>query len=154
MLAVPLAFDLDGTLFDNENVVWQCYLKAGITPPEDFWGKPAKEWLNNDKLHRLKQEFYLKEIRYLRPTPLLKLFYQHGGIILTGASYEAARAICDTWLLCPFELHHSLTLQDKLRILQGCRAGLYFDDRPKVAERVEKETQWQVMLPSSFRLRE
>lgn len=153
MLAIPLVFDLDGTLFDNENIVWQCYQRAGAEPPKDFWGQTAAEWLNDPEVHMRKNEYYFQEIPYLRPTPFLKLFYRHGGTILTGASLAAAKAICETWLLRPSHLFCEQTTQDKIDyLIESEEPGLYLEDLEHVAKRVEEETLWQVMQPSSSRL--
>lgn len=38
-------FDMDGCLFDTQELIREAYKRAGVTPPPDFWGKTAREWV-------------------------------------------------------------------------------------------------------------
>jgi len=152
VFASPLAFDLDGTLFDNRDVIFHCYEEAGIIPPENFWGQPAREWLDNEEIHEKKNQLYLQRVHLLTPLPPLRLLYRHGGIILTGASYPAVRAIMDIWMLRPEKVFCQQSLGDKIAALNAQPVpGIYIEDQPEIAEIIQRETQWTVVLQSSAR---
>ena len=51
-------FDLDGTLVNTRLAVKEAYRQVGIEMPDDAWGKPWTEWLNNKFAHDAKAKIY------------------------------------------------------------------------------------------------
>jgi len=142
-----LAFDLDGTLVDSRDAVLKSYRAAGVEPPKDFWGKPWREWLADKKAHDHKNlEFgkidTLKTVRRLRT---MDLFQQDHSLVLTGASFEAARAVLAFYDLRPKSLFTELNVQAKVDTLKALEPGIYFDDDKAVCDAVKEGTRWTVM---------
>tara|TARA_R110000824_G_scaffold58288_1_gene157709 strand:- start:3433 stop:3933 length:501 start_codon:yes stop_codon:yes gene_type:complete len=89
-------FDLDGTLVNTRLAVKEAYRQVGIEMPDDAWGKPWTEWLNNKFAHDAKAKIYpdvLKE--FAEPLPLYRYVQQTQAPVITGASRDAVRAIND-----------------------------------------------------------
>lgn len=156
------AFDLDGTLVDTKELIIASYKRVGVTPPEDFFGKPWQEWLDDEEKHRQKNEVYIAMIpKHLKPLPLLSLFQRlivddgPGGIkyaptILTAASQIAALAILQHLKLeCAiYNLHAGLTLQMKinwmnLKSSQG-EDGIMFEDNIHTVKAMRSNTRWTI----------
>ena len=130
------AFDLDGTLADTYIAVLRSYQAAGVEPPSDFFGKPWRNWLQDDAAHRLKNELYLADyVRLVKPMPMAELFKQVGGVVLTGASAVAADAVLRELGLRPDGLHAGLTPEQKAALLTDLAPeGIYFDDSQRAIE--------------------
>ena len=79
-------FDLDGTLALTKPAVEQSYIRAGVMPPPGYWGKPWREWLDDELAHARKNAIY-EEIanELILPLPFAKKCRdnQRNSIILT-----------------------------------------------------------------------
>lgn len=152
MRSCLLAFDIDGTLFDTQHAVQRAYECAGAPMDKWQWGRPATEWLLDaegnflEDVHRAKNYFYAYEVEKLCPLPAFWLFRRQGGLILTGASQEAAEAILRYWNLNPVILTAGATLKQKISCLQQYPAGIYYDDDDDAARHIEEETRWKVVI--------
>jgi len=86
-------FDMDGTIVDTHRALRMCYRKAGITMPEDAFGKRWQEWCPED-IHREKIRLYPNFLReYVRILPAADLLRLTRGAVLTGASHQAVNAV-------------------------------------------------------------
>jgi hypothetical protein len=141
------AFDLDGTLADTREAVTIAYRSVGVEPPPDFFGKPWREWLTDAALHEAKNQVY-REIapHYIKPTPLVKLFKLTGGMIITGASAEAANVVLRALHLSrPRYLYTQLNMQDKANVLNlHGEEGIVFEDSITIADYLKEKTRWTV----------
>lgn len=150
---MQFAYDLDGTLVDSREAVVQAYRRAGLEPPPDFWGRTAKEWNCPAEVHRRKNALYPDTLaRFGRRLPLADLYDLTGGVVLTGASYEAALAAM--WFLGMTvrldRVFASCTLEVKLETLRRLGGpGLYFDDDPTTCARVREIPGWQALHAQS-----
>lgn len=138
-------FDLDGTLFDTEQLVRRAYLAAGVNMPDDAWGKPAREWLPALKgplwpnYHVRKNEIYnrmLIESPPQRTTAARAMVdLSTGGCetyLLTGASRPAVNLLMHGFQPYHFKtLGVGCTLDEKLhrvRVVGDPRQTVYVDD--------------------------
>lgn len=125
----------------------EAYRRVGVEPPEDFFSKTWREWLNDPKLHKRKNEEYLGLVGHMvRPTQLVKLFKLTGGIIITGASQVAATAVIDAINISPTSTFCELTTQGKARVLNALGPGIVFEDSVSVANYLKENTKWKVCL--------
>lgn len=141
------AFDLDDTLADTRPAIELAYTQAGCKPPVGFWGHPREAWLHDTEVYRRKQLIYPTLIkRMVKPLPLVALFKEVGGIILTGASRESATAVIHHLDLQPLEMYCSMTAEKKaLRLNEYGKTGIYFDDYLPTCKIIEEKTSWQVV---------
>lgn len=145
-----LAFDLDGTLADTRRAVEQAYVLAGVCPPEDWWGRPWREWLRDEVAHARKNVIY-QEIapQLITATKLADLCRtnQRKSVVLTGASRPAAEIVLATLAISPVELVCEMSSRDKVeRLKRYVVAGTYYDDDPATIKLVKKETKWKTVL--------
>jgi hypothetical protein len=107
-----ISFDLDGTLVDTVDMNRQCYIIAGVNPPDDFFGRPWQEWLpavcmqqgkNINVVRARKRQAYAQwvaqhGVRRLAPSFLINEMVKRNSIVsvITGASAENA------WLMLDF----------------------------------------------------
>lgn len=144
------AFDLDGTLVDNKKAVKRSYEKAGVTPPEDFWGKPSKEWLRDPSATYRKNRIYTEIAPLLNiPLPTLDIYLaNYPSPIITGASQDGAVTTLKSCLV-PFDptlLYTGCTAEDKADILNNLsEKGTYYDDRKLVVEFLRENTSWRIV---------
>lgn len=149
---MQFVFDLDGTLLDTEEAVRKAYIMAGVTPPANFFGRPAWEWMKdtplNRELHKQKNRHYKETTwRMVTALPMLELFDRTKGIILTGASQEAARMLCEKFNIQPSKLLTCLSVKDKINWLNKQEEpGIYFDDDHIACETMLRNTRWMVCL--------
>lgn len=140
-----LAFDLDGTLVDSYNAVLASYKAAGVVPPAGFWGKPWREWLDDETAHERKNVAFVSQgIHQTRALPLIRLFQNNDSLVLTGASPMAAKFMLSYYGLRPAELFCSLNQVGKIDVLKTFTPGIYFDDDEETCLRVQDETSWTV----------
>lgn len=146
---VFMAFDLDGTLLDNERALREAYRAAGV---HDYApdGLPVGTRCTPEQ-HSLKQALYPQMLRdYARPGPALPLWdalRSASGVqaaVLTGASERSARDALAYLGENPAGvlLYHGATHVDKAHILQLWQASnphgraIYVDACSTTAERV------------------
>lgn len=144
------AFDLDGTLADTKEAVLRSYRAAGVEPPPDFWGRPSKEWLQDNLAHRRKNELYKQLAPLLiKIMPAFEIAKQNekNCIVMTGASRSAAEVVLKSIGLKPVELHCGLTATEKVEILNKRQdPGIYYDDDLSTIVMVQEETSWETVL--------
>lgn len=140
------AYDLDGTLADTRQAVLLSYRAVGVEPPPDFFGKPWREWLNDEDLHRRKNEVYAEYVRtHVKPTRLVDTFKKTGGFIITGASYRAAHMVMSSIGIELAFVYSELTMHDKATILNMFDApGIVFEDSQSIADHLRENTSWTV----------
>jgi hypothetical protein len=144
MRSCVTVFDCDGVIVDSRDAVFKAYVEAGVTPPDDFWGKPVTEWMPNTpegvKAHRVKNEIYVSMIRD-GEVPLLTgghaLRWLQGRIptiIMTSASKAAVNAIVDHYSLRPTRIHYGMTGHDRWAMAQAWKdisvRPIVIDDQP------------------------
>jgi hypothetical protein len=152
------AYDLDGTLAHTRDAVVTAYRRVGVEPPSDFFGKTWAEWLPNlvgsivgaRRIHDAKNVEYLQIVRdgLIAPTRIRDLALTTGGVIVTGASSEAAHAVKEAIGLGEFQVFAELTLDGKIRTLNKLSrdGGIVFEDSPDAVLRIRKETRWTACL--------
>lgn len=141
------AYDLDGTLADTRRAVVEAYRAVGVEPPENFFGKPWREWLTDSALHDRKNAIYPQYVRkYVRPTHLVDTFKATGGLIITGASNEAARIVLDSiGLEDAIMVFSELSMQGKANLLNGLsEEGVVFEDSEIISAYLKENTKWTV----------
>jgi phosphoglycolate phosphatase-like HAD superfamily hydrolase len=150
------AFDLDGTLVDTRKVIRDAYTHAGHPPPEDFFGKTFAEWFKGDaieaqRVHSLKQQYYMEHAKEVRPLPLMSLFtaLAIGGRaprIFTGASYNALQILAYHFpIIAQVEWLCSLTLEAKIRTMNESNVpGIMFEDNAAAAVLMRASTEWTI----------
>ena len=152
MLAI---FDLDGTIAHTEPLVREAYKRAHAPMPADAWGQHWSTWCDAEA-HERKTRIYLKLLANhgVDMGPLgelyVKLATERKQIvgILTGASAQAAGAVIDALNLpAPQYLMTGRTFIQKKEYLRCHEAGIYFEDDPKVAEHLRRETKWLILEP-------
>lgn len=143
---VRFAWDLDGTLIMTRDANWYAYLHLGVTPPADFHIRPWQEWCTQS-IHDQKGDIigsYLR--RYARPTPMLQIFRQTGGVILTNASRPVIRHLTGMFdELRNAEIHSGLRPEQKIEWLRNNEPGVYFDDSESTVQMVRERTRWSAI---------
>lgn len=84
----------------------------------------------------------------VRPTDMVELFEQVGGIIITGASDDAATLVLNRLNLArmPERLFTGLNTEGKADILNRYGGGIVFEDSINVAKYLKENTTWTVNL--------
>ena len=131
-----LAFDLDETLLDSRKAVYEAYHHVGVEMPLDAWGKPWRNWLDDEDAHDAKNYVYPEFLqKFGRPLPLRDLCVANpSSLILTGASKEGASRSLEFLGLDVLDnrFFHSLSRSKKIETLRKITwsqgKGLYFDD--------------------------
>lgn len=147
------AYDLDGTLAHTREAVLEAYRAAGVEPPPDFFGKPWREWLQDEEVHRLKNAYYAQFCtKHIKPTRLVDLYYRTGGIVITGASREAAEVVMTTIGINPEIVSCELSMVQKAEYLNNftrltkTEPGIVFEDSINIANYLKEHTTWTVCL--------
>lgn len=157
------AFDLDGVLIDSEDLVRECYEKAGANPPPDFFGKTFKEWALVDgmplselnKIHAKKTELYFEAIKQgrLKAGPMMDLYQKikdnETTHIMTGASYQTCTVMVQHFNLRPAaRVHCSHSLEMKIAAMnrEAPQGGVMFEDITAHYYEMLKATKWTVCL--------
>jgi hypothetical protein len=147
------AYDLDGTLAYTREAVLTAYRAAGVEPPSDFFGKPWREWLQDEEIHRLKNAYYAQFCaKHIIPTKILDLYQRTGGMIITGASREAAEVVMTAIGINPEIVCCELSKTQKVEYLNdfvrltGTAPGIVFEDSPAIAKHLKEFTEWTVCL--------
>jgi hypothetical protein len=143
-------FDLDGTLIDSRDAVYQAYLDVGAHPPPDFFTKPWRSWMRNEAAHTAKNLRYIELIKQgaVKALPLSEVYkglHQCDRVILTGASRvatsEVIMRVLDDWpkiLLC------EMTIAMKIDWMNDNERGIIFEDQLAHAHKMKQETQWTI----------
>lgn len=142
LLRPLIAFDLDGTIVDNEAAVRQAYHDVGVKMPQNAWGRPWQDWLAEPMDHHRKNVRYMELIRAgaVRPTTVAEfiMHYNIRAVILTGASAEAAAAVLEETLpRSSYEFGGtSMTQSDKTEYLEEhFEIKRYVDDDKNFVEK-------------------
>lgn len=98
-----IILDIDGVLFDTEEVVRAAYAEAGAEVPPGQWGKPWATWLidfcSGDEemargIHERKTKLYIENIGKVKPLPPARLLLDEqiapGNIRLLTAANRTA----------------------------------------------------------------
>jgi hypothetical protein len=144
-----LVFDLDGTLVDTRAAVEAAYSAVGVRMPSNAWGKPWKEWLKDEELHRRKNAVYpIALALYAKRLPLMEHCLRANARVITGASREAVRGIKRILEPRLRVVLHGASLAEKIAWL-SCfpQPGVYVDDSAEANARVALETGWRTLLP-------
>jgi hypothetical protein len=146
---VRVAWDLDGTLVLTREANMAAYRRIGVEPPEDFHLRQWREWCEPRK-HQEKGTHIAYYLRRLgRPTPLLGVFGQIGGRILTSASPPVVAALREQFPeLRKAQIDSELDRAAKIRLLLRSSPGLYLDDSIETVEMVRRETPWRAAVVS------
>ena len=146
-------FDLDGTLFDTKQAVFEAYKAAGVIMPDDAWGKPWHQWLDDETIRQKKQKIYPEYVeKHAKALPLWDMFREMqdakmNPIILTGAGSAAVWALMNRYpdLLIP-TIRYELTIEDKISHMGMFDEGIYFDDSSEaVTIMKERLPKWQIV---------
>lgn len=142
-------FDLDGTLVDTRKAVEEAYHLAGVHMPPEMWGRPWQQWLNNARVHSLKNKLYHQTLRqYGVKLPLLEVALQLDAPVLTGASSAAVRTIMQRWASgLNIALVEATPLMKAVWLNQH-EPGTYVDDSEHTRAVIREKTQWRVMTPT------
>ncbi len=136
-----LVFDLDGVIVNTRLAVEAAYHTAGIKMPPDAWGRPWREWCDNDT-HRKKNLAYPTVLReHGHPGPLMWLIVKLRGeaLVLTGASPDAVNIIRRTFDIDFKVLGYEQTREqkyEKLSALARNQQVVYFDDDRRVVNNI------------------
>lgn len=149
------AYDLDGVLADTKEFVLACYRSAGTEPPPDFWGKTFNEWSGDKELHRRKNDFLEVHKHLIKPLPMLSVYKNTGGIILTGASPEAARIVCGCVGISRPRGYTRMTVKQKAEYLNKlspvqCSENIMFEDMEENVKYLRENTNWKIVHVSQF----
>lgn len=156
-----LVFDLDGTIIDTKQAVYAAYASVGVQMPEDAWGKPWYEWLDDSDAHRRKAEVYHEFIPgYSRPLPLLDIALEEQVPIITGASSNAVASIKQHYgdlnvvrSGCSLEDKGAMldNLQFEVVFQYGHHKCIYVDDCERTRAYLQKErTTWEILSPQVY----
>lgn len=157
---VFIFFDLDGVLIDAWNLIYDSYVKAGVTPPNDFHEVDGKVWMRKlyphltdddvEQVYRKKNVGYVLGLlagRYdrLPPLKLARRLHMIGCQVgvLTAAPYGTVHALKTsqprTWS-CFTPTYDSVRAYDKHRVLEligvtlpDTTIKLYVDDQDRAA---------------------
>ena len=146
-----LAFDLDDCLVATSEANRLAYLDAGVVIPQEARYMPGRSWgVSEESLRRkvARYPYHLK--RSGRLLPAGELFQTTGGTILTGASMESAKIVCEMFDLRPMQIIGGLTPDDKIEWFWASRPGAYFDDWAWMVSNVMENTRWQAVNVSSL----
>lgn len=140
---MKFVFDMDGTLVDSMKAVKEAYKLAGVKWVPEYWGKTAEEWGCPPEVHEDKKRLYPTCLRRLgRRLQAADLLEVVDGVVLTGASEEAAHAVMEM-LGTQFPLLGAgASLPVKLRILKDIAKDerlFYVDDDRDFGLRVLEE---------------
>lgn len=139
-------FDLDGTLVDTAHAVKCAYQSVGCEPPDNFFGRPWREWLSNKDMHDRKNHVYPRMLdQYASELPALKLFRMlpNPGI-LTGASANAATVVLLKFNIMTDLIGCEMTLADKIQLLNALPPGIMFEDDNKAVTEMRIKTKWTI----------
>jgi len=145
---MKLVWDLDGTIVDTKAANEWAYESLGVKPPKDFYERHWSEW-TDESVHQRKGWITAHYIRMLgKPGPVMQLWINNGGTILTSASEATVNAVRDTFpVLGSADIRWGKTLQDKIDWLNGQEEpGCYFDDSLRTIQRVREDTKWTAIL--------
>ena len=127
----------------------------GVVVPHGFYKVPWREWLPQtvggdvieaSKIHDAKNAMYVARMAELEIYPLMDVARKTGGIILTGASYEAASAVVAAFGLLHLSLRSELNLDGKIELLNATSDhGVYFDDDVDACLEMRRKTSWQIV---------
>lgn len=142
-MSYVMVFDFDDVIVDSRDAVRESYEMVGVSPPDDFWGRSADEWLlelcdgdtelMNDT-HDRKNKVYASLVAEDR-VPLLpggealKWFRKHTDIdvvILTAASFDAVKTVND---------YHKLTVNSIVFGRAGAARGHHIDSMLAMGKR-------------------
>lgn len=149
-------FDLDGVLVDTRDAVRMAYREAGVTMPDDAWGKPWREWLDDPQVHANKNRHYADMLRqHATALPLLDYAEEHRIPIITGASREATRAINIVYGVHLNVIEWSCSLEKKVSLIKAMRdsdqTGIYVDDNVEACQTItEVVPDWRAITPYLF----
>lgn len=146
-------FDLDGCLVDTQALLREAYIRSGVTPPLDFFGRPAKDWLpqadpgakswkysrrnKNNWYELLAREHGVKLLPAGECAVILREHLSSQGIdttsrflVITGASKAGAQTALQysglSWMTV---LQMECNKQDKVKALLALPPGtVYVDD--------------------------
>lgn len=135
-----VVFDLDGVLFDTNEIVRAGYLLGGAQPPDDVLGSFGQTFPGRDRARPVKNAYYLEHVGEAPMLPAFdvasRLYFAHGHSvrILTSAPHGTIEAVRRTiqrpW---PFTLCvEGMTWPGKReRLASWARAqgGVYVDDQ-------------------------
>lgn len=148
------AFDLDGTLIDNEQAVRIAYARAGVTMPERAWGSPVGAWCTPEQ-HQMKQRIYFECLQeHAKPGPALALWNflmlrsYDSVAILTGASFESAQdSMISVGIPWMYLAVHGASVQDKAKWIKDQKdTVVYIDADAEHAYAVKGEADCRILI--------
>lgn len=146
-----IAFDVDGVIIDSRELVTSCYAQVGVDIPDDAWGRPWHEWLDDGELHARKTQLYVEAIEdglatWLDGRDIVAYYLRKGSPVcfVTGASFRAFEII---WRMSglrsvamsasnPVRWQVACTMQDKVDTLKQWGANVYMDDIEDAGQRI------------------
>lgn len=141
-MACNIAYDLDGTLILTRQANLRAYRVVGADPPEDFHTRPWQTWTTKG-VHDAKNSIVDKFLREMAvATPLLGIYTQTGGSILTNASETVVEVLRGMFPGLYGARIYRMTPDEKLDWMRARDPGFYFDDNVELIARVNRETRW------------
>lgn len=142
-----VAFDLDGVIIDTMELVRECYMRAGVIPPDDILSHPGHKWLfeqvgtgDVSAVYARKNKNYLTELARGR-VKLLPPFWTavklasvgYTTIVLSAAPKGTEKILPAVLPVWPFKrIHCGILAEEKMSVLNldphAC--GVYIDDQP------------------------
>lgn len=143
---VHWAWDLDNTLISTWRANMAAYTELGVTPPPNFHQIPWRDWCA-PSVHEAKSRRIAHYLEHLaKPTPLLHIYRQVGGWIITNASQTVVDKLVEMYSLSRDQLVRVERPEDKPAALTRISpSGLYLDDSRPTVELVRRTTAWQAV---------
>lgn len=146
-----IVFDVDGVIADSRRLVRECYDDAGVDMPDDAWGRPWHEWLDDEHVHARKNQLYIEAVKagrlpILDGAEVVRHFLAQEARVgfATGSSYLAFVAVyrqsslydlvCDVGQRIWWRV--GCTTRDKIVTLRKWHAKVYVDDNEELGERI------------------
>ncbi len=145
---MQFVYDFDGVLFDTKKAVRQSWIKAGVTPPRDFWKVDWRTWCNDPELYERRDAIFKAEcLGMVKPLPMLAIAMQTGGMIMTNGSARRVVSILEHYKVGNLPVKCGLTVLEKVHELNAFKEpGIFVEDQWENATLIRKLTKWHVIL--------
>jgi len=167
---VNAIFDLDGTIVDTEAYAREAYVMSGVTPPDDFFGKPWHVWLPDKvgaeraaMIHDAKAQKYIDLLSHavLHALPaaqavrdLFNIGWEVG--VITSSCQDSLGIALRAVGVADCVTFRASRVAPQLRptmLNEVAPRGIYFDDLMSTCSLVGDKTDWLAVHASKDRVR-